>query len=93
MTLLLAGALVPIGGILLAHYFVLRAPVHVPDLYVEDGPYGVNRGWSIAGTAAWTAGAAMFYAAQSIGGSMPSLLTAIVVYLAFARRPTKPAAA
>ena len=93
LTLLLAGALVPIGGILLAHYFVLRAPVHVPDLYASDGPYGVNRGWSTAGTAAWAAGAVMFYAAQSIGGSMPSLVTAIVVYLAVARRQTKPTAA
>jgi purine-cytosine permease-like protein len=92
MTLLLAGALVPVGGILLAHYFVLRAPVQVPDLYAADGPYGVNRGWSIAGTAAWAAGAAMFYAAQSIGGAMPSLLTAIVVYVVVDRLRSVPSA-
>lgn len=93
LTLLLAGALVPIGGILLAHYFVLRAPVHVPDLYSSDGPYGANGGWSIAGTAAWVAGAVMFYAAQPIGGSMPSLVTAVVVYLALARRRASVASA
>jgi NCS1 family nucleobase:cation symporter-1 len=82
MTLLLAGLLVPIGGILLARYFVMRREVRVPDLYDPQGPYAARGGWSIAGTAAWIAGAIVFYAAQSIGGSLPSLVASIVVYLA-----------
>jgi NCS1 family nucleobase:cation symporter-1 len=80
-TLLLAGLLVPIGGILLARYFVMRADVRVDDLYDPQGPFSARRGWSIAGTAAWVAGAAVFYAAQSIGGTLPSLVTSIGVYV------------
>ena len=30
------------------------------------GPYGARRGWSLAGTAAWTIGAMVFYLTQSI---------------------------
>jgi NCS1 family nucleobase:cation symporter-1 len=85
-TLLLAGLLVPIGGILLARYFVLRGSVRVEDLYDPRGPYAARRGWSVAGTAAWIAGATVFYAAQSIGGTLPSLVTSIGVYVAFERR-------
>ena len=81
-TLVLAGALVPIGGILLAHYFVLRRPVHVPDLYDPRGPYAARWGWSIAGAAAWMAGAAVFVAAGGIGGTLPSLAASIAVYTA-----------
>jgi len=81
-TLLLAGLLVPIGGILLARYFVLRADVRIADLYDARGPYAAWRGWSIAGTSAWIAGAAVFYAAQSIGGTLPSLATSVAVYIA-----------
>jgi purine-cytosine permease-like protein len=82
LTLLLAGAFVPIGGILLAHYFALRLPVHVPDLYDPSGPYAARRGWSIAGTAAWAVGALVFYLAQSIGSALPSLMASIAVYVA-----------
>jgi purine-cytosine permease-like protein len=84
-TYLLAAALVPIGGILLAHYVLLREPVHVPDLYASGGPYHVNRGWSVAGTIAWLAGASVFVVSTSIGATLPSLVTAVVVYTAIAR--------
>lgn len=85
-TLLLAGLLVPIGGILLAHYFVLRRPVRVEDLYDAGGPYGRRGGWSWAGTTAWAAGAATFYVAGSFGGTLPSLAVAIAVYSVLAKR-------
>jgi purine-cytosine permease-like protein len=85
-TLILAGTLVPIGGILLAHYFVLRRPVRVADLYDEAGPYATCRGWSIAGISAWVAGAVVFYAATSIGATLPSLAASILVYAGFTRR-------
>jgi NCS1 family nucleobase:cation symporter-1 len=87
-TVLLAGLLVPIGGILLAHYFVLRRAVSVPDLYDAAGPYGVRGGWSAAGTVAWLAGAATFYLATSIGGTLPSLAVAIVTYVGMTKVTT-----
>jgi len=85
-TLLLGSALVPIGGILLAHYLVLRQPVHVPDLYDERGPYAVRRGWSIPGVAAWAAGAAVFHLAGGIGGVLPCLAVSIAAYAALSPR-------
>jgi purine-cytosine permease-like protein len=86
LTLLLAGAFVPIGGILIAHYFVLRRHVHVPDLYDARGPYAARFGWSLAGSVAWVFGALVFYLAQPIGGSLPSLAASVFVYIALARR-------
>jgi purine-cytosine permease-like protein len=87
LVLLLAGAFVPIGGILLAHYVVLRQPVHLPDLYSEAGPYGRGRGWSPAGAAAWLAGALTFALAEPIGATLPSLAVAMAVYALALRRP------
>jgi purine-cytosine permease-like protein len=84
-TLVLAGTLVPIGGILLAHYFVLGRPVNVADLYDPAGPYATHRGWSIPGISAWAVGAAVFYAAASIGATIPSLSASILVYAAATR--------
>jgi NCS1 family nucleobase:cation symporter-1 len=84
-TLVLAGGLVPIGGILLAHYVVLRRAVHVPDLYDAAGPYGAHRGWAIAGVSAWIAGAAVFHAAGSIGATLPSLLASLGTYALVSR--------
>jgi cytosine permease len=81
LTILLAGVLVPIGGILLAHYVILRRPVIVADLYRRTG------GFSVAGTLAWAAGAAVFYIAAPIGGTLPSLATAIGLYVIAARKP------
>jgi cytosine permease len=81
LTILLAGLLVPIGGILLAHYVILRRPVIVEDLYRRTG------GFSVAGTLAWAAGAAVFYVAAPIGGTLPSLATAIGLYVIAARKP------
>jgi len=85
VTLLVAGVLVPIGGILIAHYFLLGRHVRVDDLYDPAGPYARRGGWSIAGTVAWVAGAAAFYLASPIGGTLPSLAVAIAAYSALAR--------
>ena len=76
------------GGILLAHNFVLRRAVVVDELYDRGGRYGQRGGWSIAGLAAWIAGAVVFYASTAIGGVLPSLAVTIVVYAAIDRYRT-----
>jgi hypothetical protein len=53
----------------------------VDDLYRRTG------GFSVAGTLAWAAGAAVFYIAAPIGGTLPSLATAIGLYVIAARKP------
>ena len=66
----LGGVLVPVGGVLLAHFRLSRAPVHVPDLYDAAGPY---RGVLVPGVAAWALGALAYYLASPWGGTLPAL--------------------
>ncbi len=86
-TLVLASCLVPVGGLLLAHFLVRRTPVHVPDLYVE---HTGRRAWSAPGVIAWVAGVVVFHAAASVGGTLPSLVVTIIVYVALSSRSPQP---
>jgi NCS1 family nucleobase:cation symporter-1 len=82
-TLVLAGTLVPIGGILIAHFLIRRAPVDVARLYAAAPGW---TGWSMPGMTAWAAGATAFLVSQPMGGTLPSLVTAMTVYLWLAGR-------
>lgn len=84
-TLVLASLLVPIGGLLLAHFVVLRTPTDVAALYV---PRRGRAAWSTPGLMAWITGAVVFHLASSIGGTLPSLLATVVVYVGLSRRRT-----
>lgn len=87
--MILGALLVPVGGILVAHFYVYRARVDealITELYDVTGPF---RGASVAGLLAWAAGAAAFFATGSIGGTVPALTASMVVYL-IARRLTRP---
>jgi purine-cytosine permease-like protein len=77
--LLLGGLLVPVGGVLLARFFLLRRPVAVPDLYAENGPASRHGGFAIPGMCGWAAGAAAYFLAGSTGGTLPALVSALVV--------------
>ena len=77
---MLGAVLVPIGGVLVAHYYFGRDTMReslIPELYDEAGPF---RGLNVAGVIAWAAGAAIFYVAGSVGGTVPALVTSIAVY-------------
>lgn len=84
-TLVLGGVLVPVGGILLAHFTLLNESTRVADLYDPRGPYGSHRGWSIPGLAGWAAGSLAYLVSAPIGSTLPSLVTAMLVYLTAAR--------
>jgi purine-cytosine permease-like protein len=75
--MVLGGVLVPVGGVLIAHFRLSRTPVHVPDLYDAAGPY---RGVLVPGVAAWALGALAYYLAAPWGGTLPALITAIASY-------------
>ena len=81
--LLLGGLLVPVGGVLLAHFFLLKRPVDVAALYAADGPRA--RGFAIPGMCGWAAGAAAYFLAGSTGGTLPALAAALVVTWGFSR--------
>jgi purine-cytosine permease-like protein len=77
--LLLGGLLVPVGGVLLAHFFLTRKPVTVSDLYEETGPASRHGGFAIPGMCGWAAGATAYVLAGATGGTLPALATALVV--------------
>ena len=83
--LLLGGLLVPVGGVLVAHFFLLRRPVEVADLYAEDGVASHHGGFALPGMCGWAAGAAAYFLAGRTGGTLPSLVTALLVTWALSR--------
>ena len=87
--MILGALLVPVGGVLVAHYYIRRP--HVDEAFIAElyNPAGSFRGVSIAGVAAWAAGAAAFLAAGSIGGTLPARAVSVLVYraLLYTRRP------
>ena len=81
----LGALLVPVGGVLVAHYYLPRLSVDedlIAELYERDGPF---RGVSVAGMLAWAAGAVAFFASESLGGTLPALGVSIVAYLGLRR--------
>ena len=83
--IVLGGVLLPIGGILIAHYYLRPAPLDdslVGALYDQRGRFA---GFRFAGIAAWTGGALAFFAAGPIGGTVPSLVVSVVIYVMLRR--------
>jgi cytosine permease len=81
-TVALGALLVPVGGLLVAHYYLQPGSIDdasVENLYDERGPFA---GVLVPGVVAWAAGAIAFYAAGSIGGTVPAMVVSVVVYLA-----------
>jgi purine-cytosine permease-like protein len=88
-TAALAGLFVPIGGLLIAHFLLLKRRETAASLYpASPGAAPAVGHWSIAGMAAWILGAVAFYVSQSrdIGGVIPGLAVSIAVYIVLARR-------
>jgi cytosine permease len=87
--ILLGGLLVPVGGLLLARFFLSRAAVSVPALYADDLP-----AWSPAGLVAWAAGCAVYFLPSPWGGTLPSLVATLAAWalLRALRRDALPAA-
>ncbi len=86
-TVVLSGVLVPIGGVLIAHFLILRRQDTAASLYpASPGSVPLVGNWSLAGMAAWILGAIAFYLTQNFGGVLPSLAVSIAVYLVLARR-------
>ena len=81
----LGGLLVPVGGVLLAR-FLFGNEVATGELYDRGGRFARLGGFDPAGVAAWAAGSATYYlAAGSIGGTLPSLVVAVVVWWTLSR--------
>ena len=84
---IVGSVLVPVGGVLLAHFVLGRRRTIVAELYDPRGPLSGMR-WP--GLAAWLIGIAVYYAVPSVwpaaGATVPSLAAAIAAYLLLDRR-------
>jgi purine-cytosine permease-like protein len=80
--MVLGALLVPVGGVLVAHYYIHRPRMDEAFIAELYDPAGSFRGVSAAGMMAWAAGAAAFFAAGSIGGTLPALAVSVLVYRA-----------
>ena len=81
LMVILGSVLVPVGGVFLAHFVILRRRIDVEGIYAIDQP-----AFSVVGLTAWAAGFAVYQVAAPIGATLPSLVTAVAVYLALALR-------
>lgn len=77
--------LVPVGGVLVAHFLVRARPVDVAALYDARGPHAGTR-WP--GVVAWAAGIAV-YALVPVGATLAGLVTSVVAYLLLGKRPSR----
>ena len=77
LMVMLGSVLVPVGGIFLAHFVVLRSKVDVAAIYQTAAMPAFN----IAGVAAWVLGFAVYKLAAPIGATLPALATSMAVFL------------
>lgn len=82
LMVLLGSILVPVGGVFLAHFVVLRRAVNVDEVYNTTTLPAFNT----AGIAAWTVGFVTYQIASSIGATLPALGASILTYAVLNRR-------
>jgi nucleobase:cation symporter-1, NCS1 family len=82
LMVLLGSILVPVGGVFLAHFIVLRRPVDIARIYNTAS----LPAFSVAGVSAWIAGIIVYKLAAPIGATLPALATSMVVYVALESR-------
>lgn len=86
LMVLLGSVLVPVGGIFLAHFVVLRARVDVAGIYQTEA----MPAFTAAGVAAWVCGFAAYQLASPIGATLPALAASMVTYIVISRvRPRR----
>jgi nucleobase:cation symporter-1, NCS1 family len=84
LMVLLGSILVPVGGVFLAHFVVLKKSIDTARVYDRASLPAIN----VAGIAAWVAGIIVYKAAAPIGATLPALATSMVVYALLANRPS-----
>lgn len=90
LMVMIGSVLIPVGGVFLAHFVVLRKPLDIAAVYDTDRLPRFN----LSGIAAWALGFAVYKLATPIGATLPALSISIVTYLALTlwHRGTRPLA-
>jgi purine-cytosine permease-like protein len=82
---LLGSVLIPVGGVLIAHFVLLRRQPRVEDLYDPHGRLAARQGFQWPGMTAWMLGTVTYFIPSPIGATLPAMLVAVVAYLTLAR--------
>jgi NCS1 family nucleobase:cation symporter-1 len=84
----LGALLVPVGGVLVAHYYLRPEGPTIDDVFVAAlyDTQGPLRGVLLPGMVAWIAGAVAYFASGSAGGTIPALVVSVAVYRALYTR-------
>jgi purine-cytosine permease-like protein len=82
LMVMLGSVLVPVGGVFLAHFVVLKKPIDVTAIYDTAR----MRAFNMAGVLAWVVGFVVYKVAAPIGATLPALASAMIVYVLLARR-------
>ena len=77
LMVILGSVLVPVGGVFLAHFVVLRRRIDLDSIYDAAR----LRAFNVPGIVAWLAGFAVYQSAASMGATLPALATSMVVYV------------
>jgi putative hydroxymethylpyrimidine transporter CytX len=90
--LLFIGAMfIPLFGVVLTDYFILRGRrLELDAIYLDGGAYWYRKGYNPAALAAWAVGFAVYEAMAllkpAVGGSLPSMLAAGLLYWILSRK-------
>ena len=76
---------VPLFGVVLTDYFLIRSrQLNIDEIYKEGGEYWYSKGFNITAIVSWAIGFIVYeiiaIMKYSIGGSLPSLIAAGLVY-------------
>ncbi len=84
----LGSVFVPVGGVFLAHFVVLRRRPPVDALYDAAGPYARGAGIVWPGAISCGLGIGAFWLVRPWGGTLPAMIVAVAAYAFLApRRP------
>ena len=88
--LFIGSMFVPLFGVVLTDYFFIRRrKLDLDGLYAVGGVYWYSGGYHIAAMVSWAAGFALYWLAvklTSVGGSLPSILFAGLMYITIVGR-------
>ena len=87
LMVLLGSVLVPVGGVFIAHFVILKQPIDVVRIY----DIAALPAFNAAGMIAWLAGFFVYKAAAPIGATLPALGASMLAYILI--RKLQPASA
>jgi purine-cytosine permease-like protein len=76
LMVLIGSVLVPVGGVFIAHFLVLKKPIDAVRIY----DFKKLPAFNTAGMVAWVSGFIVYKLAATIGATLPALATSMAVY-------------